>query len=134
MPTHDKPVAPQQRSKPPKTRYKPTGPLNHNPVAVREARIARGLTQPELGDKVGRKAAYICEIENGSRDARPELLQLIATALDMPVTMLERPRERSQCADCGYAFDVRDDGRTPLHLLADDTFCPAGQPQIAEAA
>jgi transcriptional regulator with XRE-family HTH domain len=133
MPTHDKPVAPQQRTKPSKERYKPTGPLNHNPVAVREARIARGLTQPELGAKVGRKAAYICEIENGGRDARPELLKLIAAALDVPYARLERPRKRTQC-ECGYAFEVRDDGRTPLHLLPDDTFCPAGQPQMTEAA
>lgn len=133
MPTHDKPVVPRQRTKPTKERYRPSGPLNHNPAAVREARIARGLTQPELGDKVGRKAAYICEIEAGSRDARPELLALIAAALDVPYTHLERPRERSQC-ECGYAFEVRDDNRTPLHLLADETFCPVGQPQIAEAA
>jgi transcriptional regulator with XRE-family HTH domain len=134
MPTTDKPVAPRQRSKPTKERYRPTGPLNHNPAAVREARLVRGLLQAELAERIGRTATYVSEIETGGRDARPELLQLIAAALDVPYALLERPRERSQCSECSYTFEVRDDGRTPLHLLPDDTFCPAGQPQIAEAA
>lgn len=134
MSTHHKPVAPPQRTKPAKERYKPTGPLNHNPAAVREARLARGLTQAALGAKVGRSYTYISEIETGDRDARPELLELIAEALGAPYSHLERPRRRSRCTECEYVFETRDDGRTPLHLLADDTFCPAGQPQTAEAA
>jgi DNA-binding XRE family transcriptional regulator len=101
----------------------PARPLNHDPAAVREAREARGITQAGLAARIDRSHTYISEIEGGTRDARPELLQLIAEALEVNYALLERPRVRAACADCGHQYEPSEQGRTPLHLRGDGGFC-----------
>lgn len=111
----------------------PKRPLHHNPAAVRQARQARGLTQQQLAEKTGRGDTHISEIENGSRDARAELLDLIARVLDCPVEQLRavgqlRPAGPLHgCTACELTFDPPWNGITPLHLAGDDWCAGGGQ-------
>ena len=115
-------ATPQQRTRSKELRA-PKRPLNHNPAAVRQAREARGLTQRELAELTGRRHTHISEIENATRDARPELLQRIAEALDVNVELLESACPRTACSGCGYRFIAQDSNRIPLHLNGSGAFC-----------
>lgn len=110
----------------------PSRPLNHNPTAVRQAREARSLTQRELAEQTGRRHTHISEIEGGTRDARPELLERIAAVLDVKVELLESDSPRSTCQACGYRYLNQEGGRIPLHLLDSGAFCDA--PSALEVA
>lgn len=68
-------------------------PLNHDPEAVVWARDAKGWTQARLAAAVQVSPGHMCEIESGSRNATPAVLNRIAVALNCPVTLLERKRE-----------------------------------------
>lgn len=63
--------------------------FNHEPAAVAKARTAADMTMNQLAQQVGCSRSLISEIEGGTRNARPELLQRIADALDCPVADLE---------------------------------------------
>lgn len=51
---------------------------------IREARKKKGMTQAELGQKVGTTAAWIWMYENGRRPLDVETLVSISTALEVP--------------------------------------------------
>jgi transcriptional regulator with XRE-family HTH domain len=55
---------------------------------VREVRKARGLTLRELGDRVGRPAPYLSQVETGKREPRFSLLEAIAQALGVTTAEL----------------------------------------------
>lgn len=110
-------TAPRQRAK------SEERPHNHNPAAVREARVARGMTQAELAEKLGLSHNYICGIESGARNARPELLQNIAAALGASYELLASARTWSDCPACGHRYEPGSDARIPLHLRDDGDFC-----------
>ena len=57
---------------------------------VRSARVARGLTQTELGGPEA-SAAYVSRIESGQRRPKPELLSSFADRLGVPVERLVEP-------------------------------------------
>lgn len=126
MVAHTAPAAPRGWSKP-KAARAPKRPLNHYPEAVRQAREARGLTQAALAEKIGRTGSYVSEIEIGTRDARPELLQAIAEALGVSITRLERRRAKVKCPVCDTVIDTPTTVLVPLHLRADGTFCEPEQ-------
>lgn len=48
---------------------------------LRHLRRARGLTLDALGDKVGKPAPYLSQLENGRREARLSLIEALASAL-----------------------------------------------------
>ncbi len=56
--------------------------------SIRNARKKAGLTQKELGERLGVSAAMIAQYENGQRNPKNETIQKIATALDVPVSSL----------------------------------------------
>lgn len=64
-------------------------PPTHDPASVRKAREDAGLMQQELAERVGISISYMSEIESGTRSPRPELLQLMANALDVDVKSVE---------------------------------------------
>jgi transcriptional regulator with XRE-family HTH domain len=68
-------------------------PLDHDPPAVVWARKAKGVSQTWLAKEVGISSGHMSEIESGSRNAPPHLLNKLATALNCPVTVLERKRQ-----------------------------------------
>lgn len=57
------------------------------------ARQKAGLTKTALAKRIGRSLSLVSEIEAGSRNATPEVLQLLAEALNCPIVVLERKRE-----------------------------------------
>lgn len=65
-------------------RYRPPSltALGH---AVRDARLARGLTQLELAAAVGLNRAHLGHVEQGRRNATYRTLASIALALDTPL-------------------------------------------------
>lgn len=59
-------------------------------VRVREARIAKALTQKELGKRVGLPQSHISKIEKGIVDLKLSSLVEIARALDLELTLVPR--------------------------------------------
>ena len=52
---------------------------------LRELRLARALTQAELGTKAGYSAETISKIESGYREPRPTTVRALADALSVEV-------------------------------------------------
>jgi len=67
-------------------------PFDHDPESVAWARKAKGWTQAALAGAAGISASHMSEIESGTRNAPPHLLLKLATALNCPVSVLERKR------------------------------------------
>lgn len=113
---------------------RPKEPLNQDPVAVRQARHARGMTQAELAKQAGTSVPHLSEVEGGTRNAKPALLARLADALGVAVEKLERKR-RLTCPSCGHGYDPQPNYLVPLHTLPDsDEWCPTGgQPEAAAA-
>lgn len=63
--------------------------------AIREKRIALGYTQQELGDKVGRTASQIGQIERGITMPSVEVLTRIVRALSLDANLMFSDREIS---------------------------------------
>lgn len=59
-------------------------------ASVREARIAKALTQKELGQRVGLPQSHISKIEKGRVDLKLSSLVEIARALDLEITLVPR--------------------------------------------
>lgn len=59
-------------------------------ASVREARLAKALTQKELGQRVGLPQSHISKIEKGSVDLKLSSLVEIARALDLEITLVPR--------------------------------------------
>lgn len=59
-------------------------------ACVREARIAKALTQKELGQRVGLPQSHISKIEKGTVDLKLSSLVEIARALDLEITLVPR--------------------------------------------
>ena len=55
---------------------------------LRHLRRARGWTLGELGQRVGRPASYLSQLENGHREPRLSTVNQLAAALDCPVADL----------------------------------------------
>jgi transcriptional regulator with XRE-family HTH domain len=78
-----------------KHRNRPKDPLDHEPAAVTYAREQAGLSKTRLAELCGVSLSLISEIESGTRNATPAMLNKIAHALNCPRVVLERKREGS---------------------------------------
>lgn len=58
--------------------------------SIREARIAKALTQKELGQRAGLPQSHISKIEKGAVDLKLSSLVEIARALDLEITLVPR--------------------------------------------
>lgn len=67
--------------------------FDHEPEAVGYARRQAGLTKTELAERCGVSLSLISEIESGTRNATPAMLNKLAAALNCPRVVLERKRE-----------------------------------------
>jgi transcriptional regulator with XRE-family HTH domain len=76
-----------------KPRNPPKYPLDHEPEAVTYAREQAGLTKTQLAQACGVVVSLISEIESGTRNATPAMLNKLAKALNCPRVVLERKRE-----------------------------------------
>lgn len=73
-------------------RNRPKDPLDHEPEAVTYAREQAGLTKTQLADACKVSLSLISEIEAGTRNATPTMLNKLAKALNCPRVVLERKR------------------------------------------
>ncbi len=64
--------------------------LDHNPIALTNARMRRDWSQRRLAAEVGISRSYVSELEAGHRNANPALLLRLAAALRCSVGSLER--------------------------------------------
>lgn len=55
---------------------------------IKEARINKGYTQEELGEKIDSTGSYIGQIERGERNASMSKIIMIAEALDVGIDYL----------------------------------------------
>ncbi len=76
-----------------KLRNPPKSPLDHEPAAVTYAREQAGLTKTALAGLCEVSVSLISEIESGSRNATPAMLNKLARALNCPRVVLERKRD-----------------------------------------
>lgn len=76
----------------PKPRGHRNSPLDHEPEAVAYARRKAGLTLAQVAKLTGRSVSLLSEIENGTRNARPDLLLKLAEVYNCPLVVLERKR------------------------------------------
>ena len=58
----------------------------HIGEAIKQARLAKNLTQEELGERVGVHKAQICRLERGKSITISSLLKLF-TAMEVPLTL-----------------------------------------------
>jgi transcriptional regulator with XRE-family HTH domain len=52
-----------------------------------------GLTKTALAERIGKSLSLVSEIESGTRNATPEVLRLIADALNCPIVAIQRKRD-----------------------------------------
>jgi transcriptional regulator with XRE-family HTH domain len=79
-------------------------PGEHGTTYVLEWREHRGLSQEELGEKIGKGKAAVSKIENSKTGILLENLELIAKALDCTVLdLLARPPQQHADLFVNYA-------------------------------
>lgn len=74
-------------------RTAPKHPLDHEPKSVTYARERAGLTKTRLAQMCNVSLSLISEVETGTRNATPAMLNKLAVALNCPRVVLERRRE-----------------------------------------
>lgn len=80
-------------------------------IALQVLREKDGQTIADLARKAGVARGHLCDLENGKRTATPKVIYKLAKALNVPLSMLERPRdigpepqdEEPDVAACGAA-------------------------------
>ncbi|MBZ5500130.1 MAG: helix-turn-helix transcriptional regulator [Acidobacteriia bacterium] len=66
---------------------------------LRAMRVFRGMTQGELGQKIGKSQAWVCQLERGLQIPTDIDVALICRALNVsPDTIFPKP-------DCGFRSD-----------------------------
>jgi len=94
-------------------RKKPKQPLDHEPEAVAYALKNSGLTKTQLAEMCGVSLSLISEIVRGTRNATPEMIGKLASALNCPRVVLERKREPSPTPSAdGSVLELRDAERS----------------------
>lgn len=85
---------------------------------IRSARKAKGLTQQQLGQRIGLPQSHISKIENGTVDLQLSSLVEIARALDLEVTLL--PRQALPALSSILRAQETPDKPRPAYRLEDD--------------
>lgn len=75
---------------------------------IRNIRILNGLSQSELGEKLGLTADRIQKYENGARNPKVSMIFRIANALDVNAAALYDP---TPCDDLSTMFFFFENGR-----------------------
>ena len=70
--------------------------------AIRVARTARGLSQRELGNHIGKSQNLVFSIETGKKDPGILLLSKIAKALEMPLQFFLMAIQRPNPQEHGF--------------------------------
>lgn len=76
---------------------------------IREIRRIRGLSQTELGNKIGLNADRIQKYENGARNPKAPVAKTIARALEVDERVLLRPNYDTPLGFIQILMDIEDD-------------------------
>lgn len=87
---------------------------------IRAVRNARGLSQAQLGEKVGLNANRIQQYENGARKPKSELLKKIADALGVSTLALTDPVVSNYVGAMHAFFEMED--QYDLRLIQDGAY------------
>ena len=68
---------------------------------IKEMRMALNMQQKELAQAAGVSSPFIHDLENGNRNARPETMERIASALGCTVEALKGGHDDGATAQCG---------------------------------
>jgi transcriptional regulator with XRE-family HTH domain len=71
-------------------RHWPKRPIRHNPQGITYAREQAGLTKTSLAKMCGVSVSLISELESGTRNATPAMLNRLTIVLGCPRSILER--------------------------------------------
>lgn len=88
---------------------------------IRKIRLVRGMTQKELGEKVGLTDVRIRQYELNNRTPKEELLRKIAEVLEVNYYALCEPRWNSMEELVFTLFDLEEQNRLRLQLLPDNS-------------
>ncbi|MCR4945450.1 MAG: helix-turn-helix domain-containing protein [Lachnospiraceae bacterium] len=85
---------------------------------IRNIRSAKGMSQGELGEKIGLNADRVQKYENGARKPKPDMLKRIASALDVSTLALTDPVTTSHIGAMFAMFELENTfnmriGKTP---------------------
>lgn len=85
---------------------------------IRNIRNAKGMSQGELGEKIGLNADRVQKYENGARKPKPDMLKRIASALDVSTLALTDPVTTSYIGAMFAMFELENTfnmriGKTP---------------------
>ena len=86
---------------------------------IKEAREKAGLTQAELGEKIGVTGVAVMRYEKGQRQPRPEQLQRIAAALNVSAGFLLDGRERRKVGKWLVETMWKSDKASRLYMCID---------------
>jgi len=68
---------------------------------IKEIRLAKEMMQKELAQAVGVSSAFMHDLENGNRNAKPSTMRKIAEALGCTVEALKGGHTDGTAAKCG---------------------------------
>lgn len=87
---------------------------------IRNIRVEKGITQAELGERVGLNADRIQKYENGARKPKNDMLKNIATALGVSASALADPNTTSFLGAMYAFFDLEDGFNMKIKKFKDD--------------
>jgi transcriptional regulator with XRE-family HTH domain len=82
-------------------------PKRHIGHILARRRESLGLTQAELGKRMGKSQSYITRVEGGKRDPRWETILEFARALELEPLLI--PRDRLAAVDAAMNLSASDD-------------------------
>ncbi len=88
---------------------------------IKKIRLVRGMTQKELGEKVGLTDVRIRQYELNNRTPKEDLLRKIAEVLEVNYYVLCEPRWSSMEELVFALFEMEEQNRLRLQLLTDNS-------------
>lgn len=72
---------------------RPPSPVEIDPVALAVLREKDGHSKTSLAKAAGMSLSYLSDLETGHRKGNPDVITKLATALNVPRSMLEKKRD-----------------------------------------
>jgi transcriptional regulator with XRE-family HTH domain len=62
------------------------GRLADGEISLAQLRLAKGMSQSQLADAMGKKQSYVARLESGSNDVQMSTIEALAKALTVPAS------------------------------------------------
>lgn len=87
-------------------------------IQIRDLRLARGLTQKQLGEMAGVSHAHVSQVERGIRNLNNHLIQRFAAALDVEPAQLLAAQESAYAHLDGLMQKLSSEDRARVEAFA----------------